>query len=171
MKKLILITVISISSLLATDFSRNNETNIVTDNRTKLEWQDNDSNDKMNLIDAIDTCETLNLGGREDWRLANINELLSLVDEEKSYPAIDRIFKNILLPSLNNQNFYYWSSTISRYKDKYTDKYRYFAATAEFKLGKSGSQETYDLLYSKCVRDIKVKTKGYDLNGTNLRLK
>ncbi len=82
---------------------------IVTDRKTGLQWQDN-YNDNNNIIkyatwtDAIEYCEDLALGGHNDWRLPNFNELYSLVDLSKHFPAIDATFQHV-------HNTFYWSST------------------------------------------------------------
>ncbi len=66
--------------------SRNDETGIVRDRSTGLIWQD-DINYLTNLPyktweENIDYCESLNLGGYSDWRMANVNELYSIVDSD-----------------------------------------------------------------------------------------
>jgi len=94
---------IGLSISLLADFSRNNDTQIVTDNETSLQWQDNESAYKT-WQSAIDYCENLTLGSYEDWRLPNINELTSLVDDSKFNPSIDTVF-------LYTASNYYWSST------------------------------------------------------------
>ena len=89
-------------------FSRSGD--IVTDNVTGLEWQDNsDAKDKeLKWREAIDYCEALNLGGYSDWRLPNINELKSIVDRDRYNPAIVSKFTNI-------SSNYYWSSSTHKY--------------------------------------------------------
>ena len=66
------------------NFTRDDSTEIVTDSNSGLQWQDNDDETKtvdVNWTTAIDYCEkTLALGGYNDWRLPNKNELLSIVD-------------------------------------------------------------------------------------------
>ena len=37
--------------------------------------------------DAIDACENLQFAGHDDWRLPNINELMSIVDHSRYDPA------------------------------------------------------------------------------------
>lgn len=94
----------------SSNFSRNNETEIVTDSTTGLEWQNDLTTATVvrKWEDAIDYCENhVNLGGHNDWRLPNINELLSIVDYSKGNPAIDRsVF--YVPDSLSSA---YWSST------------------------------------------------------------
>jgi len=102
MKKILLI-MIGLSISLLADFSRHNDTQIVTDNETGLQWQDNESVRKT-WQGAIDYCENLTLGSYEDWRLPNINELTSLLDDSKYDPSIDTVF-------LHTDSNYYWSST------------------------------------------------------------
>jgi len=101
--KQILLIMIGLSISLLADFSRDNDTQIVTDNETGLQWQDNESVSKT-WKSAIDYCENLTLGSYEDWRLPNINELTSLVDDSKSNPSIDTVFQY-------TASSYYWSST------------------------------------------------------------
>lgn len=96
---------IGLSSLLTAEFTRDEITGIVTDSSTGLEWQDNTLGTRVSWQSAIDTCESLSLGSHEDWRLPNIIELSSLVDDTKYAPSIDDIF------SFTQQNGTYWSST------------------------------------------------------------
>jgi len=46
----------------------------------------------MYWYDAIDACENLNFAGHSDWRLPNINELLSIVDHSRFDPAWDTMY-------------------------------------------------------------------------------
>ncbi|CAA6815868.1 MAG: Unknown protein [uncultured Sulfurovum sp.] len=99
---------IGMSSFInASSFSRAN--GVVNDSSTNLEWQD-DYTDNNNMIkettweNAIDYCETLTLDTKNDWRLPNLNELTSLVDDTKHNPSLNSLFENT-----NSNN--YWSST------------------------------------------------------------
>jgi rhodanese-related sulfurtransferase len=99
---------IGVSSLTASSFSRN-ANGVVIDSRTNLEWQDDYSDNGNNITEttwqsAIDYCENLNLDGKSDWRLPNLNEITSLVDDSRFNPAIDSSLQN------TNSN-YYWSSS------------------------------------------------------------
>ena len=88
-------------------YTRNNKTQIITDNVTKLQWQDNIGAAKVrkNWQNAKRYCQNLTLGGHKNWRLPTIQELLSITDLSVFKPAVNtKIFKNIV-------SDYYWSST------------------------------------------------------------
>ncbi len=109
MKKNILSLILFTSIVTVSAFAELTKSNgVVTDFSTGLQWQD-DYSDNGNTIknaswsEAITYCENLSLDGA-DWRLPNKNELLSLIDYEKSNPPIkEDVFENIIS--------YYWSST------------------------------------------------------------
>jgi hypothetical protein len=102
----ILFTLMAIGTLLNADFTRSGD--IVTDNTTKLQWQDNvaagSTSTKTTWETALNRCEALILSGYRDWRLPNIRELKSITDRSKDVPAIYSTFQNIA-------SDYYWSST------------------------------------------------------------
>jgi hypothetical protein len=102
MKKIVL--VLSLTALGWSDFTRDDSAEIVTDNDTGFQWEDQQTIVSKKWEDAIDYCENLTLGGFDDWRLPNINELRSIVDYERSDPAIDRAFRN-------TKSDWYWTST------------------------------------------------------------
>ncbi len=52
---------------------------VVTDTATSLMWQRKDAGKSMTHKEAVEYCEALKLGGYDDWRLPNIDELRSLV--------------------------------------------------------------------------------------------
>ena len=103
MKQIILI-MLGLSSILSADFTRDANNEIVTDNITGLEWQDNTIPSRINWQSAIDQCENLSLGEHEDWRLPNVKELSSLVEDTKYSPSINDIFEN-------TESNGYWTST------------------------------------------------------------
>jgi len=85
-------------------YSRSGE--IVTDNVTGLQWQDNEEAKtvKKNWEDAKSYCLALSLGGQSDWRLPTRKELKTIIDYGKTDPAIYSVFQNFI-------SNYYWSST------------------------------------------------------------
>ena len=76
----------------------------ITDLATNLTWQQGESS-LMSWEEALVYAEGLELAGHNDWRLPNKNELQSIVDYNKSHPAIDKTF----FPEAKRS--YYWSST------------------------------------------------------------
>ena len=56
------------------------EENIIVDNNTKLEWQQSYSKKQVNWYDAYAYCDSLEYGGKSDWRLPAPHELLTIVD-------------------------------------------------------------------------------------------
>jgi len=104
MKKTVILAIL-ITTFINADFSR--DTNgIVTDNNTKLKWQDSYKDNSIaskHWKDALNYCNTLTLGGLK-WRLPNINELKTLIVDKESKPLIDNAFKW-------TKSSFYWSST------------------------------------------------------------
>ena len=68
----------------------------VVDLATGLMWIKNPSEagigSSMSWYDAINACENLNFAGWDDWRMPNINELMSIVDHSRYDPAWDTMF-------------------------------------------------------------------------------
>ena len=100
MRQILLIT-LGLSTALFADFSKSG--NIVTDTTTGLQWQDNETISKI-WTEAINYCEALSLDGQSDWRLPNLKELISLVDDSKVSPVISAVFEHTASDG-------YWSST------------------------------------------------------------
>ncbi len=73
-------------------------TNCSTGNEIGFNWES-----------AINYCQSLSLGGRGDWRLPNINELVSIIDYNFVYPAINTSY----FPTKPNVNNSLYSSTSS----------------------------------------------------------
>ena len=105
--KTILLILLGFSTLTWSAFHRDTN-NVVVDEVTGLEWQDDaqvgNNVNNFSWQDAIDQCEVLNIGGHDDWRLPNINELMSIANYYTSTPSIDATFQNTLSDA-------YWSST------------------------------------------------------------
>ncbi len=138
MKQILLIT-IGLSVALWADFSRDDSTQIVTDSTTGLQWQDNAIGNTMPWEDAIAYCKALEIDTHSDWRLPNINELKTIIDRGKVFPAIVDGFTN------TSSNYYYWSS--STYEGRKGNAWRvYFYSGRTFSYYKDTSY------YVRCVR-------------------
>ena len=129
---------IGFSGVIYADFSRSAD--IVTDSNTGLQWQDDVDAKTVTKTwqGAIDYCEALSLGGHSDWRLPNINELMSLVDDSRNNPSIDDIFQNVA-------SIFYWSSTTNVYNDS-------TAWIVHFSNSTQNSSGKLDSRYVRCVR-------------------
>jgi len=138
MRTILFIITIGISSLMGGDFTRAND--VVTDSRSTLEWQDNNETNSTTKtwIDAINYCENLTLSGKIDWRLPNLNELTSLVDDRRYNPAIDALFQN-------TSSSLYWSSTNSV-------RFNNFAWIVNFDYGRQNGYNKDTSHYVRCVR-------------------
>lgn len=122
----------------------------ITDNSTGLQWQKCDvglsgadcaagSTSTLTWTQATTTCDSMVLGGHSDWKVPNMNELLSLVDFGTSSPAIDSAF----FP--NTALDYHWSSTPLRFN-------RPGAWDVTFNDGETNYDDPSTLRYVRCVR-------------------
>ena len=139
--KRILLMALGLSVFLCADFTRD-ETGIVTDSTNGLQWDDAtpvQGTDDMKWTDAIDYCENLNLDGT-GWRLPNINELESLVDDSRVETAIVDVF-------VHTNSDPYWSSTSVHTGESYAQTVNFYSGTM-----KGFSKSTSH--YVRCVRDI-----------------
>lgn len=87
-------------------FSRDDRLHVVIDNVYGLMWQDGVNIFQGGWDEARHYCENLNFAGYNDWRLPTRLELLSITDDSRYNPAINKIFKNV-------ESWRYWSSTIN----------------------------------------------------------
>lgn len=76
----------------------------VVDSDTNLQWQDNTEVKYYKWDQAKNYCLDLSLGGYTDWRLPNVQELISIVDIQRSNPAIKKGFENV-------KSADYWTSS------------------------------------------------------------
>ncbi len=90
----------------------------ITDRSTGLVWMMADSGEAMSWEDSLKFAENLNHAGKDDWRIPNAKELLSIVDYTRSpdtsdSPAVDPIFQTteILNEAGQKDWAYFWSST------------------------------------------------------------
>jgi len=141
----------------SSSFSKNGD--IVTDKTNKLEWQDNidvTTNSQV-WTSAIAYCEGLSLDNKNDWRLPNLNELLSISDKNSpTPPAIKNVFSYVEAASSGiNYTVLYWSSTTSLEFTVDPDNRAY---TVNFYYGDEYDYGTHTQKsksnYVRCVRNI-----------------
>ena len=140
MKKNLLLSVVLVMFAHAR-FWHDPITKTVIDTRTYLQWQDDYSDNggeikSSNWSDAIDYCENLSLNSHDDWRLPNLNELLTLVDYNKSSIVYPDAFET-------QSDDPYWSSSSN------TKTYKYLVL---FGSGHSASASDGSLYAVRCVR-------------------
>ncbi len=130
-------------NVLSAEITRDSN-GIVTDTGTKLQWQDDTVGSAMAWEASINHCESLTLGGHSDWRLPNINELISIVDKLRVDDSV------IVGGFVNTSSNGYWSS--SSYEGNKDD-----AWIVSFSYGYTGGfNYRYDKdanNYVRCVRD------------------
>ncbi|MBS1516265.1 MAG: DUF1566 domain-containing protein [Bacteroidetes bacterium] len=81
----------------------NNSSSIVVDTVTGLMWQRIDGGE-MTYENAKIYCDTLTLGGYTNWRLPDCHELFSILNHNRTNPAIDTLYFTKTLAE------YWWSS-------------------------------------------------------------
>ncbi len=84
-------------------FYRLNGNGTITDTVTELMWQKTDGGE-MTIENATIYCDTLTLGGYTDWRLPNCHELFSILNHDKTNPAINTTYFTLTAAE------YWWSS-------------------------------------------------------------
>ncbi|WP_433937129.1 DUF1566 domain-containing protein [Sorangium cellulosum] len=109
------------------------------DGSTGLVWQRQHATGTFDWSDALAHCEDLTLAGKSDWRLPSAKELLSIVDDQLTGPAIDpEIF-----PGAPSSIF--WSSTPALGS---ADR----AIVVNFNNGASQDNSVRDRRLTRCVR-------------------
>ena len=116
-------------------------TDTVVDALTGLEWARSALVDsEVTWAAALDYCEALVHAGHSDWRLPNIKELATIVDETAtSSPAIDQTLFGTSAASA------YWSSTPTFLSPG-------FAATLQTDVGISPNRDMTMTASARCVR-------------------
>jgi hypothetical protein len=122
---------------------KDNGDSTVTDADLGLMWQQGGGG-SMYWADALNYCEGLTLAGHVDWRLPNIRELVSLTDDRKANPSIDRV-----LFEGTGFLYNYWSSTPSagNTDNRWVVSFKHSSTTTQIKTNKQN--------YVRCVRGQK----------------
>jgi hypothetical protein len=116
--------------MLASQFIRDASNHTIIDTKTNLHWQDNSAvkDTARNYADSLTYCHDLTLAGFSDWRMPNINELLSISDYSRNNPSINPIFVNVKdslywsSTPIKNHNGYIWAIDFTNCDDKMEDK-------------------------------------------------
>ena len=143
MKKIFTATVLLtlVSDLYADQSRWQRSSDIVTDTKLKLSWQDNDAAKmtKKSWEGAIQYCQNISLGGQNDWRLPSYSELQSIVDHDRHNSAVNATFQNV------HGSDNYWSSTSYESDEK-------LAWVVNFYYGYSLYNSKSEAYYVRCVR-------------------
>ncbi|USD39365.1 DUF1566 domain-containing protein [Ferrimonas sp. SCSIO 43195] len=151
----------------ANDFVDNGD-NTVTDKVTQLQWQQVISDQRRNWEASIDYCQNLNLAGKQDWRLPNIKELVSIVNYNEVNPSIEQTF----FPN-TPYKYYFWSSTsdiggpmkffrplTARKPQQHPEEqvirneHGVMAWGIGFQIGDGQGQDKQSDFWTRCVRDL-----------------
>ena len=132
----IFLIMIGLSIAVNANFTKNG--NIVIDNTTGLQWQDDEVGNSMEWEEAIRHCEELELDEYSDWRVPNINEFKTIVDRSKYNLAIVEELEH-------TSSYYYWSSTTYESSKNY-------AWYVYFRSGFTDNDSKSNSYYVRCVR-------------------
>jgi len=146
-KKLIASFILSFGILLNAQYIAKTEydTKIILDTTTNIVWLDKDIG-KKSFKDAISACDEINIGSYESWRVPSYNELISIINYEKSGLKVDDKFTEFKADG-------YWTSTLS--KRHYTDEIKraWFIRLNTGLDGTSGLSDDYEM-YTTCIHDV-----------------
>ena len=109
-------------------------------------WQKQDDGSKRKREDSLDYCENLTLGGSSAWRLPNIKELESIVDDNNVSPSINASY----FPNTKHLSYanYISSSVYAR------GGYDHYSWSVTFNSGEASLSGPYysATSYVRCVR-------------------
>lgn len=114
-----------------------------------LMWQDNNDTAslKLNSLELKFYCKKLNLAQRRDWRVPTYEEMITLIDYNRSDPASKDIVTNVVASK-------YWTSSVSVF-EKDTNWF------VDFKYGTSDIDSELVDHHIRCVRDLSMKEGDY----------
>lgn len=133
---IVFLLLVGVNQGLASNYTDNgNDT--VTDQKTGLVWQLSELNVTRTWQEALVYCNELSLAGG-GWRLPNIKELSSIVDDTRTDLLIDPVFIGTYASG-------YWSSTTEA-------SYPSYAWFVGFDTGVVVSNDKSASYYVRCVR-------------------
>ncbi|MCP4000511.1 MAG: DUF1566 domain-containing protein [Gammaproteobacteria bacterium] len=132
---------------------------VVVDIGNQLMWQDAPDNATLNTDwqGALQYCELLDLGGKTDWRLPNVNEGITLLDAIKGQKLTHTNADPD--PANNSPDAFWWTSTNAA---KTTHRWGQVYAWAlfavrdlnnQFSMRQSEQRASYTDKWLRCVRD------------------
>jgi hypothetical protein len=127
----------------------------ITDDVTTLVWQKQDDGVTKNWADAITYCDNLTLGGQTNWRLPSRLELVSLIDNGTSNPAVNTTY----FP--NTSSYIYRTST--KYGGSASDSWG-----VNFSFGVTGGYMDDATTYVRCVQGGQSAPQSLTDNGNGM---
>ncbi len=94
----------------------------VTDDVTGLVWAQDLSDSSMSWEDANEYCESLELGGYDDWRLPTVKELWSLRDYSQGWPWIDTNYFYLVGDGSDLAQHHSWTSNLYLVESEYQNE-------------------------------------------------
>ncbi len=87
---------------------KNNGDGTISDLNTGLMWQQVPSSNDYTWQQAVDYCNSLELGGYSDWRIPSLKELFSISNFSTGWPYIDRTYFTLASGQVTKDE-QYWS--------------------------------------------------------------
>lgn len=88
---------------------QDNDDETITDLNTGLMWQQVPSSSDYTWAEASAYCESLELGGYDDWRMPSCKELYSISDFGRGWPYLDTDYFNLASGTVTKDE-QFWSS-------------------------------------------------------------
>ncbi len=130
------------------EFTRDTTNEVVNDSISALMWQDDSNVTLTDYSSAMTKCNDLVLATYDDWRLPNINELLSILDFTGTTSLLNSAF-------VNARDKQFWSSTqlvSDTTKAWYVDFSNNMSKAVKSTIEKNQSDPTL-MPYVRCVRN------------------
>lgn len=86
-----------------------NANGTVTDNVTALLWEQTPDSGNYSWNEAQVYCESLSLGGSDDWRMPNLKELFSISNFSTGWPYLDLTYFNLTATDSISKDEQYWA--------------------------------------------------------------